>query len=55
MPTNPMLEAMLDRKSVRRYTKEQPSDDLVQTIVRAGQQAPFAYQFCSVLLSRRLE
>jgi nitroreductase len=29
-----------------------PSDEVIQTIVRAGQQAPFAYQLCSVLLSR---
>jgi nitroreductase len=44
---------MLNRKSVRRYTSDQLTDDMVHTIVRAGQQAPFAYQLCSVLLSRR--
>ena len=53
MLANPVTDVMLKRKSVRRYTAEQPSDELVQAIVRAGQQAPFAYQLCSVLLSRR--
>lgn len=53
MPANLVIEAMLNRKSVRRYTQEQPPDDIVHAIVRAGQQAPFAYQLCSVLLSRR--
>jgi len=52
MPTNPVIDAMLNRKSVRRYTSDQPADDVVHAVVRAGQQAPFAYQLCSVLLSR---
>jgi hypothetical protein len=29
-----------------------PSDEVVETVVRAGQQAPFAYQMGSLLLSR---
>jgi hypothetical protein len=29
-----------------------PSDELIETVVRAGQQAPFACQYYSVLLSR---
>jgi nitroreductase len=53
MPTNPVIDAMLNRKSIRRYTPDQPTDEVVRAIVRAGQQAPFAYQLCSVLLSRR--
>ncbi len=53
MPANPVIDAMLNRKSIRRYTSDQPTDDMVRAIVRAGQQAPFAYQLCSVLLSRR--
>jgi nitroreductase len=44
---------MLNRKSIRRYTDEMPSDEAIQTIVRAGQQAPFASQNYSVLLSRK--
>ena len=52
MENNPIVETMLRRKSIRKYTKESPSDDVIATIVRAGQQAPFAYQLCSLLLSR---
>jgi FMN reductase (NADPH) len=52
MLTNPVIEALLNRKSIRRYTDEVPSDEVVETIVRCGQQAPFAYQMWSLLLSR---
>jgi nitroreductase len=55
MLNNPVIDAMLSRKSIRKYTAEQPSDEVVATIVRAGQQAPFAYQLCSLLLSRHRE
>jgi nitroreductase len=44
---------MLNRKSIRKYTKKIPSDEVILTIVRAGQQAPFASQLCSVLLTRK--
>jgi len=49
---NPVLDAMLARKSVRKYKPDQPTDEVVEAIVRAGQQAPFASQMYSVLLSR---
>jgi nitroreductase len=52
MQNNPVIDTMLRRKSIRKYTKESPSDEVIATIVRAGQQAPFAYQLCSLLLSR---
>ena len=52
MINNPITETMLNRKSIREYTDETPSDELIETIVRSGQQAPFAYQMCSLLLSR---
>ncbi len=52
MITNEIIDAMLRRKSIRKYTDEMPSDEVIQTIVRAGMQAPFASQFYSVLLSR---
>lgn len=51
--TNPILETLMNRKSIRKYTSQVPSDDVIHTIVRAGQQAPFAFQLCSVLLSRQ--
>ena len=44
---------MLNRKSVRRYKPDQPTDEVIAAIVQAGQQAPFASQLYSVLLSRR--
>jgi len=49
---NPVIATMLAHKSIREYTDEMPSDDLIKTIVRAGQQAPFAFQCYSILLSR---
>lgn len=53
MAQNPTIELMLNRKSIRKYTDRKPSDETIETVVRAGQQAPFAYQFCSVLLTRK--
>jgi FMN reductase (NADPH) len=50
---NPVLETMRRRRSVRRYKPEQPSDEVVQAVVCAGQQAPFASQLYSVLLNRK--
>lgn len=53
MASNSVIDTMLNRKSVRRYKKDSPSDDVIRTVVRAGQQAPFASQLYSVLLSRK--
>ncbi|MDO9128340.1 MAG: nitroreductase family protein [Anaerolineales bacterium] len=50
---NQVITTMLNRKSVRKYTAEKPSDEVIQIIVRAGQQAPFASQLYSVLLARK--
>jgi len=50
---NPIIESMLNRRSVRKYKAEQPSDEVINAIVRAGQQAPFASQLYSVLLTRK--
>lgn len=44
---------MLNRKSVRKYKPDMPSDEVIEAIVRAGQQAPFASQLYSVLLTRK--
>lgn len=52
MVVNPVIKTLLSHKSIRKYTDESPSDDIVKTIVRAGQQAPFASQYYSVMLSR---
>jgi FMN reductase (NADPH) len=50
---NPVIESMMNRKSIRKYTKDSPSDEVIETIVRSAQQAPFAAQMCSLLLSRQ--
>jgi FMN reductase (NADPH) len=50
---NPVIQTMLTHRSVRKYKKDQPSNEIVETVVRAGQQAPFASQLYSVLLSRK--
>jgi nitroreductase len=53
MNANPIIDSMLQRKSIRKYTSEIPSDKVIEAVVRAGQQAPFAAQLCSVLLKRK--
>jgi nitroreductase len=53
MLTNPVIETMLNRKSIRKYTDQIPDDEVIETVVRAGQQAPFASQLCSLLLTRK--
>lgn len=53
MRNNPVIEVLLKRKSIREYTDQLPADEVIATVVRAGQQAPFAYQLCSLLLSRK--
>ena len=55
MKNNSVIQTMLDHKSIRKYTDEAPSDRVVEIIVRAGQQAPFASQYYSLLLSRNKE
>jgi len=55
MEKNLVLQTMLEHKSIRKYKDEMPSDEIVRAIVRAGQQAPFASQAYSVLLSRKRE
>ena len=52
---NQVIQTILNHKSIRKYTDEEPSDEVQKMIVRAGQQAPFAHQLCSVLLSRKRE
>jgi nitroreductase len=50
---NPVIQTMLSHRSVRKFTDRKPSDELLQTVVRAGQQAPFASQLYSLLLTRK--
>jgi len=52
MERNPVIETLLQRKSIRRYTDQDPSGETIETIVRCGQQAPFAAQLGSLFLAR---
>lgn len=53
MIENPITQVMLNRKSIRRYSNQPVPDEIIHAIVCAGQQAPFAAQLYSVLLSRK--
>jgi FMN reductase (NADPH) len=53
MITNETIETLMNRKSVRKYTDRKLSSDELETIIRAGQQAPFASQLYSVLFSTK--
>lgn len=55
MKENIVIQTMLAHKSIRKYSDKMPPDEVVKTIVRAGQQAPFASQCYSILLSRNRE
>ncbi|MDH5791102.1 MAG: nitroreductase family protein, partial [Candidatus Bathyarchaeota archaeon] len=55
MKTNSVIECLFDHRSIRRFTDEDPTDEVVETVVRAGQRAPFSSQTYSLLLSRDRE
>jgi FMN reductase (NADPH) len=55
MISNPVIDTMLAHRSVRKYKGDMPSDEVIETVVRAGQQAPFAYQCYSVILTKGTE
>jgi nitroreductase len=52
MMQNPVVETLLKRKSIRKYTSRKPTDEEVETLARAAQQAPFSGQMCSLLLKQ---
>lgn len=52
MIRNEVIDAMMKRKSIRKYTERVPSEEEILTVVRAGQQAPFAMQMGSVIIQR---
>ena len=53
MITNPTIETLMNHRSIREYTDEIPSEEVIETIVKAGQQAAFAGQLGSMILSRK--
>ena len=44
---NPVIDAMMQRKSVRKFTNQVPSEEIIETIVRAGQQAPLLFNWAT--------
>jgi nitroreductase len=50
---NETLDAMMRRASIRKYKKDRPSREVIETVARAGIQAPFASQLHSILLSTK--
>ena len=55
MIMNPVIDALIKRKSIRKYTDRVPSEEEILTVVRAGQQAPFAMQLGSLIIQRNSE
>ncbi len=53
MANNPVIETIINRKSIRRYENRAVPEEVIHAIVRAGQQAPLSAQLYSVLLSRK--
>jgi len=52
---NPIIEGMLRRKPIRQFSDEEPTREVFEALVCAGQQAPFAVQLSSLLLERDRE
>lgn len=55
MIRNEVIDSLMNRKSIRRYTEQIPTEEEIITIVRAGQQAPFAMQMGSVIIQENRE
>lgn len=52
MIRNEVIDSLMSRKSIRDYTDQVPTEEEIETIVKAGQQAPFAMQLGSVIIQR---
>lgn len=52
MIKNKTIDILMSRKSIRKYKPDVPSKEIIETVVRAGMQAPFASQAYSVVLLR---
>jgi FMN reductase (NADPH) len=55
MESNPTLELLMRRASTRAFTEAVPPDGVVESMVRAAQQAPFAAQMGSLIVRRDRE
>jgi hypothetical protein len=58
---NEVIDTLMKRRSVRKYTDQQPEDEVIGTIVRAGQQvcliesAVFRGEICGTLTVAKVE
>lgn len=52
---NTVIDVLMNHRSVRRYRENKISDEMIQTIVSAGQHAAFASQTYSILMKRDAE
>ena len=50
-----VIDTILHHRSIRKFTDEEVPDNLIEKIVRAGQQAPFTGQMYSVIVCRDKE
>ena len=55
MIRNEVVDSLMNRRSIRKYTEQIPSEEEILTVVRAGQQAPFAMHLGSVIIQRNRE
>lgn len=55
MIRNEVVDSLMHRKSIREYSEQVPTEEQILTVVRAGQQAPFAMQLGSVIIQRNRE
>jgi FMN reductase (NADPH) len=53
MKKNETIQTLMHHRSIRKYTNEDVDRETIETIVAAGQQAAFAYQIYSIILSRQ--
>jgi len=49
---NPTIDVLLGHRSIRKYTRQAVPDEVIDTIVTAGQQAAFAHQCYSIILCK---
>ncbi len=52
---NDIFEIINNRRSLRRFTEKEISDEILEKILKAGFRAPFAAQLCSVVYTRDKE
>ncbi|MFP3872308.1 MAG: nitroreductase family protein [Candidatus Natronoplasma sp.] len=52
---NNTLKTLLSHRSIRKYEDEKLEEEKIEEIVRAGRQAPFVSQMCSVIVEKEKE